>query len=92
MAVTLNYNVSFNGRVVIPAEGVEMGAERLDKLVETREAGEDMDGFEEYLSHSEDLETFIQRCVVRAIQETVKREFVDSNFRNVGNIRVKING
>lgn len=92
MAVTLNYNVSFNGRVVIPTEDVKKGAEALNKLIEAREAGEKMDGFSKYLSHSEDLETFIHRCVVRAVQDTIKQEFVDGNFRNVGNIQVNING
>lgn len=92
MAVTLNYSVSFNGRVVIPTEDVKKGAEKLDKLIEAREAGEEMDGFSKYLSHSEDLETFIQRCVVHALQDTIKKEFVDSNFHNVGDIQVSING
>lgn len=92
MAVTLNYNVSFNGRVVIPTEDVKKGAETLHMMIDAREAGEEMDGFAQYLSHSEDLETFIHRCVVRAVQDIVKQEFVDGNFRNVGNIRVNING
>lgn len=92
MAVTLNYNVSFNGRVVIPSEDVKKGAKALDKLIEAREAGEELNGFDEYLSHSEDLETFTHRCLVHALQTTIKKEFVDGNFRNVGNIQVSING
>lgn len=92
MAATINYEVTFNGRVVIPTEDVKKGAEAFDKMIANREAGEEMDGFAKYLSHSEDLETFIQRCVIRAVQDTIKEEFVDGNFRNVGNIQVKING
>ncbi len=95
MAATINYEVSFKGRVVIPTEDVKKGAEAFDKMIANREAGEDgepMDGFAKYLSHSEDLETFIQRCVIRAVQDTIKGEFVDGNFRNVGDIQVKING
>lgn len=92
MAATINYEVSFKGRAVLSTEDVEKGAESLDKMIAKREAGEPMDGFTEYLSHSEDLETFIQRCITRAIQDTIKQEFVDGNFRNVGDIQVRING
>lgn len=92
MAVTLNYSVSFKGRVVIPTEGVEKGAATFDKMITNREAGEPLDGFSKYLSHSEDLETFIHRCITRAIQNTIKEEFVDGSFRNVGDIQVRING
>lgn len=92
MAVTLNYSVSFKGRVVIPTEDVEKGSKTLDKMIANREAGEPMDGYTKYLSHSEDLETFIHRCVIRALQDTIKEEFVDGNFHNVGDIQVRING
>ena len=92
MAVTLNYSVSFKGRVVIPTKVVKKGAKTFDKMITDREAGEPMDCFSKYLSHSEDLETFIRRCITRAILDTIKEEFVDGNFRNVGDIRVKING
>lgn len=92
MAVTLNCSVSFKGRVVIPTEEVEKGAATFDKMIADREAGEPLDGFSKYLSHSEDLETFIHRYVTRAIQDLIKEEFVCGNFRNVGNIQVKING
>ena len=92
MAVTLNYSVSFKGRVVIPTEDVEKGAMTFDKMVTAREEGEPVDGFTKYLSHSEDLETFIHRCITRAVQDTIKEEFVDGNFRNVGDIQVRING
>ena len=92
MAVTFNYAVSFKGRVVIPTEDVEKGAASFNKMIANREAGEPMDGYTKYLLHSEDLETFIHRCVIRALQDTIKEEFVDGNFHNVGDIQVRING
>lgn len=92
MAVTLNYNVSFNGRVVIPTEDAKKGAEVLNKLVEAREAGGELKGFDEYLSRSGDLEIFIQRCVVNALRTGIKQELVGDNFRSVGNIKVSFNG
>lgn len=92
MAVTLNCSVSFKGRVVIPTEEVEKGAATFDKMIADREAGEPLDGFYKYLSHSEDLEAFIHRCITRAIQDRIKEEFVDDIFHNVGDIQVRING
>lgn len=92
MAVTFKYSAPFKGRVVIPTEDVEKGVAALDKMIANREAGEPMDGFTEYLSHSEDLETFFQRCIARGLQDTIKEEFVDGPFRNVGDIQARING
>lgn len=87
MATTLNYNASFSGRLVIPTEDVLKGTEAWNKLVEACEAGEEMDDFNEYLSHSEDLETFTQRCLVQAVQDVIIREFIDGHFHSVGTLR-----